>query len=74
MVVLNQHAIRQVESVILPAAATDRILIQHAKAGGGLTSIENFCFGSTDRFHKFSRQRGNAAQPLQQVQDHAFAR
>ncbi len=59
--------------MILSASATYRVFIQHAQSHHRLARVENLRASSAYRIHKSPRDRGNSAQSLQQVQDHAFA-
>src|SRR5579864_6493874 len=59
--------------MILAAAAADRKLIEHAQPRGGFSRVQNSGFGPGNGCYKFPRERRDAAQPLQQIQDHALA-
>src|SRR5205814_5658903 len=74
MVVLDEHAIGEIKSVILASAATHRIFVQNTKSRRGFAGIENRSPGSRYSIHEFSRERCDPAQPLQEIQDHALAR
>jgi hypothetical protein len=54
MVALDQDTIREVEPVILSAAATHRILINHAQAGRRFACVENACLGALHSIHKLA--------------------
>ncbi len=57
---------------MVPPAAHHGILLQHAQAGYGLARVEHVGVGAVDGVHILAGQRGNAAQMLHQVQDHAL--
>src|SRR5690349_8437687 len=59
--------------MVLPASATDRVLIKGAQTRYGLPGIKDPGFRSGNRFHKVASQRGDSAHALQKVQDDALA-
>src|SRR5258708_22853196 len=58
--------------MIVAASATDGIFIEHAQAGHGLARVKNACLRALDSIDKSASHGGNAAQALQDIQDHAF--
>jgi len=72
VVVLDEHAVREIETMILPTATSDRILIKHAQARCSFAGVENSGFGSGDSLHELASQRGDPAEALQEIQDHAL--
>ena len=73
VVVLDQHAVAEIEPMVGAAAAAHRPLVEHAQSGRGLARIQNGCLGAGDRVHVLACQRGDAAHALHDVQDHALA-
>src|SRR5215475_7533911 len=41
MIVLEQDTVREIQAVVLPAAATDGIFVQYAQARGSLARVQN---------------------------------
>src|SRR5581483_5953689 len=73
VIVFDQHAIRQIEAVILSTAATHGIFVEWTQTGSGLPGIEDFCFGAGYGLNELSCQGSDSAQPLQKVENHPFA-
>ena len=73
VVVLDEHAVGEIEPVILSPAATHRIFVDHAQARRGFAGIENSRLGARDGIHKLAGQRGDPAHALQEIQNHALA-
>src|SRR6185369_9389273 len=65
VVVLDQHAVREIEPVILSSAAAHGIFIEHAQAEYSLAGVEDLRSRALDRVHELARQRGRATQALQ---------
>src|SRR5215510_879056 len=73
VVVLYQHSVIQSKSVIEPAADSDGVLLEHSKSRSSLSRVDDSCAGALDAVYKRARQRGDARQPLHQVQSGSFA-
>ena len=73
MIVFDQHAVREVQAVVVPAAAANCVFIEHAQAGHGLARIQNAGLGALHGINKLAGESGDAAQPLQHVQYHPLA-
>ena len=73
MIFLDQDGFAEVLAVVLAAAHADRIFFEGAQAGRRLSRIQNLRSGAFDGAHKSARQRGDAAEALQQIQSHALA-
>ena len=58
--------------MILSAAASHRVLIDHPQAGRSLARIQNARLGARYGFHELASQRRNPAHALQKVEDDAF--
>ena len=72
MIVLDQNGIVQPHAVVVPAAAADRVLLEHPPPRSGLARIENDRPGALDGRHEPSRERRDATQPLKEVQGRAL--
>ena len=59
--------------MILPTAATHGIFVDRSQPRRGFSSVENSRVRSGDEFNKMARERGDAAHPLQEIQNDAFA-
>ena len=73
VIVLDQHSVGKIQAMVLTAAAAHCVLVEHPQAGRGLAGVEDACPGPGNRIHKLASQGGDAAQPLQKVQNHALA-
>src|SRR3954467_914169 len=58
VVVLDQHAVGEIETMIVSAATGDRIFIEDAQAGDSFTSVEDTRLGTRDLVYELSRERG----------------
>jgi hypothetical protein len=74
MIVLDQDGFAKVLAVISAPADANGIFFKSAKAGRRLSGIQNFRACAIHGTHKPMRERRDAAQALQQIQRHAFAR
>lgn len=74
VIVLDEDSVGEVEAVVLASAAADGILVQKTHTGHGLAGIENACFGTRYSVHEAAGLGGDAAHPLEQVEDDPFAR
>src|SRR6185437_15513843 len=63
----------KIQPMVLPAAAAHCVLVEDPQPGRGLPGVEDACPGPGNRIHEFASQGGDAAQPLQKVEDHALA-
>ena len=77
VIVLDEDAGGEVDAVIGSSSALHGVFLQGAQAGHGLACIEHAGVSAPmcgiDGVNEFSRQRGDAAEVLQQVEDHALA-
>ena len=73
VIVLDENAGGEIDAVIGAAAAKHRVFLQRAHAGHGLARVEHAGVRALNRVGIFARERGDAAQVLQQIQDHALA-
>src|SRR5581483_9513701 len=71
VVVLDEDAIGEADAVVVPAALADGVLLQEPPAGGGLARVEDLAAAAGD-IDVAARQRGDAAEPLQEVQGRAL--
>src|SRR5580704_15835488 len=60
--------------MVLAAAAAHRVFIQDTQARYGFPGIQNPRLCASNRIDKPARERGNSAEPLQEIQDHPLAR
>ena len=73
VVVLDENAAGQIDAVIGSPAAQHGVFFQSPQAGHSLARVEHVGVGAVNGVDKLARQRGDAAQVLHQVQDHALA-
>ncbi len=73
MVILDKHAVGEIEPVVLPAAAAHGVLVDHAQPGRGLARIEDARLRARDCFHELASQGRNPAHALQKIKNHALA-
>ena len=73
MVVLDQDAIPQTEAVIRPATQRHGPFFQDPQARRRLPGIDDPGPEPLHRVAELRRQRGDAGQPLQEIQGHALA-
>ena len=73
VIVLDENAGGEIDAVIGAAAAEHRVFLEGAHAGDGLARVENASAGALDRISVSTRERGDTAEMLQQVEDHSFA-
>ena len=73
VIVLDQNPVAQVETMIVSAAASDCVLVEHAQAGSSLAGVKNGRLRSLDGIDVLARERGDAAHALHDVQDDALA-
>ena len=74
MVVLEQHGVVQAEPVQRAAAAANRVLFQKAHSGGGLAGVANHRRRPGDRLNVTAGERGDAAEPTDEIQHGALDR
>ena len=67
MVVLNEHCVVKAGAMVEPAAATDRVLLQAAKAGKGLSRVKDLGAGPVHGLDKSSGQCRHAGQVLENL-------
>ena len=73
MVVLDQDAVGQAEPVIFAASVPHGLFFQASPQGGCLSCIEQPASGPGDGVRHFTRQGGNPAQPLGEIQGGSLA-
>src|SRR5437868_14875577 len=73
MVVLDQHHVKQPETMIPPAAAGHRIFFETPPAWSRFARIENLGLSPFDGFDKLRRQGGDAGKALNKIQRDAFS-
>src|SRR5581483_10326029 len=61
------------EAVIDPAASPDRVLLEDPESGRGLARAGDARFRALDRRHERGRERGDAAQPVEEIERGALA-
>jgi len=74
VVVLDQEAVVQAETMVDAAAATHGVFLQRAQAGDGLARVEDFALRTGDGIDETARLRGHARQLLEEVQRAALRR
>ncbi len=73
MIVLDENAGGEIDAMIGAAAAEDRVFFKGSHAGHGFARVEHARMGALNRVGIFARERGDAAQVLQKIEDHALA-
>src|SRR5262249_32982446 len=73
VIVLYQHSVIQSKAMIEPATDSDGVLLEHSQSRSSLSRVDDSCAGPFDAVYKRARQRGDARQPLHQVQSGSFA-
>ena len=73
MVVLDQDSRCKIDAVIRAASTKHRVLLKRSQTGHGFARIEHVRMCSLDCVSILPRERGDAAEMLQQVKDHALA-
>ena len=61
VIALDQNAVGKIEPMALAAAATHRVLVQHAQPGNGLARVQHLGLRARDRIHVLP---GQVAMPL----------
>ncbi len=74
VIALDQHAVGEIQPVILPAAAAHRVLVNHAQPRRRLARIENSHVRALDRIHKLAGGGRDSGHALQKIQDHPLTR
>src|SRR5437660_6698204 len=74
MIVLNQDSVGKIQAMVLPAAATHRVFIDHPQPRDRLPGIEDSGFSGGHSLDERTCERCNSAYTLQEIQDHALAR
>src|SRR5436305_9078950 len=74
MIVLDQDSVGKVQTMVLPAAATHRVFIDHPQPRDRLPGIEDSGFSAGHSLDELTCERCNSAHTLQEIQDHALAR
>src|SRR5258705_6268927 len=73
VIVLDQHAIGKIKTVILATTAAYGILVNRAQAWNGFARVQDTGLGPVHGVHKLPRQSCDAAHALQKIKDHALA-
>src|SRR5437867_7931847 len=73
MIVLNQDSVGKIQAMVLPAAATHRVFIDHPQPRDRLPGIEDSGFSAGHSLDELTCERCNSAHTLQEIQDHALA-
>ena len=73
MIVLDEDAVAETQAMIVSAAAAHRVFLQHAPARRRLAGVENLHRQIGDERRVAPRLRGDAAEPLKEIQRRAFA-
>jgi hypothetical protein len=68
VVVLDQDAVVERHPMVAPAAAAHRVLLERPPAGRGLARVDDVGAGAAHRFDVAAGERGDARQPLHEVQ------
>ena len=72
VIVLDEKAGGEIDAVIGAAAAEHRVFLEGPHAGHGFARIEHAGVGALNRVGVFARERGDAAEVLQQIENHAL--
>src|SRR6267142_1663698 len=72
VIVLDQDAVEEPESVIAPAPAAYRVLLERAPAGGGLARVDDLGARAAHRQAEAPRVRRDARESLHEVQRRAL--
>src|SRR5256884_4447771 len=72
MIVLNQDSVGKIQAMVLPAAATHRVFIDHPQPRDRLPGIEDSGFSAGHSLDELTCERCNSAHTLQEIQDHAL--
>jgi hypothetical protein len=73
VIVLDENAGGEIDAVIGAAAAKDGVFLKGAQAGDGLARVEDAGVRALNGVGELARERGDAADVLQQVEDDALA-
>ena len=73
VIVLDQHTVAEIEAMIMAAATRHRVLVEQTQPGNGLARIQDYGLGPFHFVDVAPRERGDAAHPLHDFQDHALA-
>src|SRR5690242_7451768 len=73
VIVFDENTIGKIETMVLPAAATHRVFIDHPQPGKSFARVKNSCLRPRDCIDEFPSQCSNAAHALQQIQNYALA-
>ena len=73
VIVLDENAGGEIDAVIGASAAEDRVFFKGAHAGDGFARVEHAGVRALNRVGKLARERGDAAEVLQQVENDALA-
>src|SRR5580704_7601390 len=72
VIVLDEHAIRQIQAVVVSAAAAYRIFVEHAQSGRGFSRVQDARGSAGHYVDEFASKGGDATQPLHEIQNHAL--
>src|SRR5579864_569914 len=73
VIVLDEHAVGEIKTMILPASAAHAVLVNDSQAGHRLARIENSRLCPAHRFDELPRDGGYPAHALQEIQNHTLA-
>src|SRR2546422_11737576 len=73
MIVLNQDSVGKIQAMVLPAAATHRVFIDHPQPRDRLPGIEDSGFSAGHSLDELACESCNSAHTLQEIQDHSLA-
>src|SRR6185436_1889075 len=73
MVVLDEHRVVEAEAVVAAAAGADGVLLERAKAGGGLAGADDAGVGAGDGVDDAAGGGGDAGEVTEEVQRDALA-
>src|SRR5947207_15969142 len=74
MIVLNQDSVGKIQAMVLRAAATHRVFIDHPQPLDRLPGIEGSAFSAGHSLDELTCERCNTALSLLTIQAHALAR
>jgi hypothetical protein len=72
VIVLDENAGGEIDAVIGASAAEDGVFLENAHARNGLTGIEDACVRTFNGIDVFAGEGGDAAEMLEQVENHAL--
>src|ERR1700750_3343232 len=73
VVVLDEDAVGEIETMVLAASAGDSVFIQQAQSGHSLAGVKNFRLSALHLVYIAAGNRSDAAHSLHQIEDYSFA-